>query len=72
MLDDFFEGDGAGGRRSEAAFRQLRAQGHGAWARPGYARAALAEFRRVLGADRVGFSREGFNALAWVSAPLGR
>ncbi len=62
VVDDFFRGDGAGGRRSRAALEQLRAAGFGAWAEVGYADAAIEVFRRVFGADRVGVSAEGFAA----------
>jgi DNA repair photolyase len=68
VVDDFFEGDGDGGRRSRAALERLRELGYGDWARPGYARETLAELRRVLGAERVQFSRAGFNALDWIAA----
>jgi DNA repair photolyase len=62
VVDDFFRGDGAGGRRSRAALERLRAAGFGAWAEPGYADAAIEAFRRVFGAERVGVSAEGFAA----------
>ncbi|MDJ0867275.1 MAG: radical SAM protein [Myxococcota bacterium] len=62
VVDDFFAGDGAGGRRSRTALERLRAAGHAAWAEPGYAEAALEAFRAVLGAERVGFSAQGFAA----------
>ena len=62
VVDDFFRGDGAGGRRSGAALERLRAAGFGAWAEPGYADAAIEIFRRVFGAERVGVSAEGFAA----------
>lgn len=63
VVDDCFAGDGAGGRRSRAALRELEALGYESWAEPGRAEAALDSFRAVLGAERVGFSREGFAAL---------
>jgi DNA repair photolyase len=63
VVDDFFSGDGAAGRRSSEALRRLREAGHGEWAEPGRAEAALETFREVLGAERVGFSREGFARL---------
>jgi len=62
VIDDFFRGDGAGGRRSRAALLQLRAAGYAAWAEPGYADAAIEIFRKVLGAQRIGISAEGFAA----------
>jgi DNA repair photolyase len=60
VVDDFFRGDGAGGRRSRTALDRLRTAGFGAWAEPGYADAAIEVFRRVFGAERVGISAEGF------------
>ncbi len=62
VLDDFFSGDGAGGRRSEAALSRLRALGYEAWTEPGYAEEAEGLLRRRLGPDRVGISAEGFSA----------
>lgn len=62
VLDDFFRGDGAGGRRSRAAIRLLREAGFGAWTEPGYADAAIEIFRGVFGPERVGVSAEGFAA----------
>jgi DNA repair photolyase len=69
VVDDFFRGDGAAGRRSEAALARLRARGFGAWAERGYADAALEVFRRVLGAERVKHSRDGFNDLSFLAWP---
>jgi DNA repair photolyase len=69
VVDDFFRGDGAAGRRSEAALARLRAQGFGAWAERGYADAALEVFRRVLGAQRVKHSCAGFNDLSFLAWP---
>ena len=69
VIDDFFRGDGAGGRRSRAALERLRASGFGAWAEPGYAEAAIGVFRAVFGAERVGVSAEGFQSAAGHSAP---
>jgi DNA repair photolyase len=62
VVDDFFRGDGAGGRRSRAALERLRAAGFAAWAEPGYADDAITVFRRVFGAERVGVSAAGFAA----------
>lgn len=62
VVDDFFRGDGAGGRRSRAALDRLRAAGFSAWAEPGYADAAIGVFRSVFGPERVGLSAEGFAA----------
>jgi DNA repair photolyase len=67
IVDDFFAGDGAGGRRSRAAMEKLRALGFAAFTEPGYAADALARLRRVLGAERVRWSQEGFGDLAWLS-----
>ncbi len=67
VVDDFFRGDGAGGRRSGAALALLRQRGFGAWAEPGYAAEAAARFRRELGTERVVESEAGFNDLAWLS-----
>lgn len=66
VLDDFFRGDGAGGRRSQAAIAQLRDLGFPEWARPGYADAAVEIFRARFGPDRVGISAAGFNDTAWL------
>lgn len=60
VVDDFFAGDGAGGRRSRAALALLREAGHAAWTEPGYADAALEIFRDVFGDERVGHSAAGF------------
>jgi DNA repair photolyase len=62
VVDDFFRGDGAGGRRSRAALARLREAGFAAWAEPGYADEAIAVFQRVFGPERVGVSAEGFAA----------
>jgi DNA repair photolyase len=68
VLDDFFRGDGAGGRRSRGALRRLEATGYGAWARPGYASDAAETLRRELGPERVVESQAGFADLAWLGA----
>jgi DNA repair photolyase len=62
VVDDFFLGDGAGGRRSVRALERLRAQGFPEWARPGYSRHTVEVFERILGAERVGVSAAGFVA----------
>jgi DNA repair photolyase len=69
VLDDYFRGDGAGGRRSGPALALLREQGLGAWAEPGYAAEAAAVLRRVLGPGRVVESQAGFNDLSWLGVP---
>ncbi|MDD9853210.1 MAG: radical SAM protein [Deltaproteobacteria bacterium] len=67
VVDDFHQGDGAGGRRSTAALRMLRESGHGAWAEPGYTAEALHVFRSVLGEARVVESQAGFNDTSWLA-----
>jgi DNA repair photolyase len=63
VVDDFFRGDGAAGRRSRAALARLRAMGFSRWAEPGYAEEAIAVLRRLLGPERVLLSKDGFNAV---------
>jgi len=67
VVDDFFRGDGAGGRRSRTALRVLEAAGYGEWTRPDYAREAVAVLQRELGAGRVVESQRGFAELAWLT-----
>jgi DNA repair photolyase len=67
VVDDFFRGDGAGGRRSAGALRALEAAGYGAWTQPGYEREAVATLRRELGAERVVESQAGFADLGWLA-----
>ena len=69
VVDDYFRGDGAGGRRSQAVLNTLREQGFGRWAEPGYAAEATAVLRRVLGPERVAESEGGFNDLQWMGPP---
>ena len=69
VVDDFFRGDGAGGRRSQAALKTLRERGLARWAEPGYAAEATAVLRGVLGPERVAESQAGFNDLHWMGAP---
>ena len=64
VVDDFFLGDGAGGRRSTAALQRLAAAGFGAYTRPGYADEAIRVLRRILGGERVLVSRAGFADLS--------
>ncbi len=68
VLDDFFRGDGAGGRRSGAALARLRDLGFANHAEPGYADRAAAVFDDVLGPDRVVHSADGFGDLDWLTA----
>jgi len=63
VVDDFFRGDGAGGRRSRTALARLRAMGFSRWAEPGYAEETIAVLRRLLGAERVLLSKDGFGAV---------
>lgn len=67
VVDDFFQGDGAGGRRSRAALETLRSLGHGAWTEPGYAAPCLDRLRGRLGEERVRWSQQGFADLAWLA-----
>jgi DNA repair photolyase len=65
IVDTYFAGDGAGGRRSRALgmgelYRRL---GYEKWFRPGAENELLAAMRSRLGDDRVLFSRDGFNAV---------
>ncbi|HKE10361.1 MAG TPA: radical SAM protein [Myxococcota bacterium] len=68
VVDDFFRGDGAGGRRSRGALAQLRAMGFARWTEPGYADEAIDVLRRLLGEDRVLLSSEGFGAVGGVGS----
>jgi hypothetical protein len=67
VVDDFFLGDGAGGRRSRAALERLRSLGFGDWAEPGYAEESIAIFREELTPERVVVSQAGFNELEWLA-----
>jgi DNA repair photolyase len=65
IVDTYFDGDGAKGRRSRALgmgelYERL---GYGEWFKPGAEAALLKALRDRLGEDRVLFSREGFNAV---------
>ena len=64
VVDDFFLGDGAGGRRSLMALEQLRAAGHESYTHPGYAEEALRVLRAILGPERVVVSQAGFADLS--------
>jgi hypothetical protein len=65
IVDTYFDGDGARGRRSRALgigelYERL---GYADWFKPGAERELLAAMRARLGDDRVLFSRDGFNAV---------
>jgi len=65
IVDTYFDGDGAGGRRSLALgigdlYQRL---GYADWFKPGVERELMAAMRARLGDRRVLFSREGFNAI---------
>lgn len=63
IVDTYFDGDGDGGRRSERlGMRRLYAQyGYESWYTPDAHHRLIQTLKRVMGEDRVGFSREGFN-----------
>ena len=66
VVVDTFLGDGAGGNRTSqrplpALFRQL---GYGDWRNESAAERLYAQLQSRLGADRTGWSSDGFNALA--------
>ena len=65
IVDTYFDGDGAGGKRSRAlGMGELYARlGYERWFAPGAERELLDAMRSRLGPQRVLFSREGFNAL---------
>jgi DNA repair photolyase len=65
VVDTYFDGDGALGRRSRAlGMGELYTRlGYEGWFRPGAERELMAAMRARLGAERVLFSREGFNAV---------
>jgi len=65
ITDTYFDGDGAGGRRSRSlGMGQIYARlGYSEWFRPGAEAALLAAMRARLGDDRVLLSRSGFNAV---------
>ncbi|HEY2483993.1 MAG TPA: radical SAM protein [Candidatus Binataceae bacterium] len=65
VLDTYFEGDGASGRRSRALgvgdlYERL---GYATWFQPGAERELLARLQSRMGRDRVLFSQAGFNAV---------
>ena len=64
VLDTYFDGDGAKGRRSRALgvgelYERL---GYARWFKPGAERELLARLQARMGHDRVLFSQAGFNA----------
>jgi DNA repair photolyase len=65
VIDTYFDGDGSGGRRSRALrMDELYARlGYQRWFRPGAEHELMAAMRARMGAERVLFSREGFNAV---------
>lgn len=65
VVDTYFDGDGAKGRRSCAlGMREVYARlGYGAWFRRGAERALLDALKARFGGSRVLFSCEGFNTL---------
>jgi DNA repair photolyase len=65
VVDTYFDGDGALGRRSRAlGMGELYTRlGYEGWFRPGAERELIAAMRARLGSERVLFSREGFNAV---------
>lgn len=71
VVDDFFRGDGAGGRRSRDALDALRAAGFDRYAEPGMAAEVATTMRTVLGSGRVLESEAGFNDLGWLDQESG-
>ncbi len=65
VVDTLIHGDGADGRRSVALGMPelLRSLGYADWLREDAHVELLAALRREMGAERVGFSQEGFNLL---------
>jgi hypothetical protein len=63
IVDTMLEGDGAKGARSRALGmdRLLASLGYEGWFEPGAEARLIEAMRARLGADRVLFSREGFN-----------
>jgi hypothetical protein len=63
IVDTYFDGDGAHGRRSRSlGIGELYARlGYSDWFRPGAEGPLLAALRKRLGEDRVLFSQAGFN-----------
>lgn len=65
IVDTYFDGDGAGGRRSRAlGMEELYARlGYDGWFRAGAERSLLEALRARFGAERVLFSQSGFAAV---------
>jgi hypothetical protein len=65
IIDTYFDGDGANGRRSRSlGIGQLYQRlGYEGWFRPGAEKELLAAMQARLGSERVLFSRDGFNAI---------
>jgi DNA repair photolyase len=65
IIDTYFDGDGANGRRSRSlGIGQLYQRlGYEGWFRPGAEKVLLAAMQARLGSERVLFSRDGFNAI---------
>ena len=65
VLDTYFDGDGASGRRSRAlGMEELYERlGYARWFQPGAERELLATLQSRMGHGRVLFSRAGFNAV---------
>lgn len=65
IVDTYFDGDGANGRRSRAlGIGDLYARlGYEDWFRPGAEQDLIAALKTRMGEDRVLFSRAGFNAV---------
>ncbi|MGO9455352.1 MAG: radical SAM protein [Candidatus Binataceae bacterium] len=65
IIDTYFDGDGAGGRRSRAlGMGELYARlGYDQWFQPGAERDLLTAMKSRLGENRVLFSRAGFTAV---------
>jgi DNA repair photolyase len=66
IVDTYFDGDGSGGRRSRAlGIGELygRLGFERRWFQPGAERELMSAMRARLGAERVLFSREGFNSV---------
>ena len=66
VVDTYFDGDGSGGKRTERLrIRELyRKFGYQDWYARDAHHALVDALRASMGADRVGFSKEGFNQVA--------